>query len=96
MTKRELIARDREAILALAARYGASQLRLFGSVARGDEEPASDVDFLVQMEAGRSLLDRASLVVALEDLLACRVDVVNERGVKRRFLQGVQPELLPI
>jgi predicted nucleotidyltransferase len=53
------LARMREEILTLAARHGASNVRVFGSVARGDADDASDVDFLVDVEEGRSLLDLA-------------------------------------
>ncbi len=96
MSKRELIARNREAILALAKKHGAAELRLFGSIARGEQSATSDIDFLVKMERGRSLLDRASLAVALQDLLSCPVDVVNERGVKPRFLRAVEADLVSV
>jgi uncharacterized protein len=66
----EDLARVRTKILAAAARHGATNVRVFGSVARGDADAASDVDFLVDFEPGRSLLDLASLLVDLEDLLA--------------------------
>lgn len=74
--------KNREAILALASRRGARDVRVFGSVARGEDRPDSDVDFLVEMEAGRSLLDRAGLIVDLENLLGRHVDVVTERAMK--------------
>ena len=56
-------------------------MRVFGSVARGEAGPESDVDLLVEMEAGRSLLDLARLLNALEDLLGCKVDLVEEGGL---------------
>ena len=90
MSKRELLNRHRPLILALAARHGARNVRVAGSVARGDETEGSDVDFLVEMEAGRSLLDRASLLVELEDLLGCKVDVVNERGTRPRIREALR------
>lgn len=73
----------REEIVALGRRHGARNLRVVGSVARGDAERDSDVDFLVDLDAGRSLLDVSGLVIDLEDLLGCRVHVVREAGVRR-------------
>lgn len=89
MSKRDLVRENRDAILALATRHGAKNIRLAGSVARGEDRPDSDVDFLVEMENGRSLLDRAKLIVDLGDLLACEVDVVNERGAKPRVRESL-------
>jgi predicted nucleotidyltransferase len=65
------LARMREELLTLAARHGASNARVFGSLARGDADDASDVDFLVDFEEGRSLLDLAGLLVDLEAFSAC-------------------------
>jgi uncharacterized protein len=71
----------REAIVAVAASCGASEVRLFGSVARGEERTDSDVDFLVRLEPGRTLLDLVRLESRLEDLLGRPVDVVTERSL---------------
>jgi uncharacterized protein len=81
---RELKAR-REAILRVAALHGAKNVRVFGSVARGDARSESDIDFLVELEAGRSLFDLGALQMDLQDLLAVKVDVVSERGLHARF-----------
>jgi predicted nucleotidyltransferase len=86
----------RAEILAAAARHGATNVRVFGSVARGDADPASDVDFLVDFEPGRSLLDLAGLVVELEDLLGRPVDVVTEPGLKARIRQRVLAEAVAV
>lgn len=72
---------QRAQILALAAQYGARQVRVFGSIVNGTADPESDVDLLVDMETGRSLLHRIGLQQALEDLLHCRVDVVTEAAL---------------
>ena len=72
---------ERAAILRMAAKHGALNLRVFGSVARGEAGPDSDVDFLVEMEAGRSLFDLARLTVELEDLLLREVDIVEEKSL---------------
>jgi uncharacterized protein len=90
------LARVRAEILAAAARHGATNVRVFGSVARGDADAASDVDFLVDFEPGRSLLDLAGLVVELEDLLGHRVDVVTEPGLKARIRQRALAEAVAV
>lgn len=90
------LARVREQILAAAARHGAGNVRVFGSVARGEADAASDIDFLVDFEPGRSLLDLAALLVDLEDLLGHPVDVVTEPGLKARIRQRVLAEAVPV
>lgn len=72
-----LVDRHRDEIVALAARHKASSVAVFGSVARGEDGPRSDVDFLVEFEPGSSLLDVVRLEDALRELLGCRVDVVS-------------------
>jgi len=74
----------RAEILRIASRRGARYVRVFGSVARREADRESDVDFLVGLEAGRSLLDLGGLQMDLESLLGCRVDVVTARGLKAR------------
>jgi predicted nucleotidyltransferase len=90
------LARLRAEILAAAARHGATNVRVFGSVARGDADAASDVDFLVDFEPGRSLFDLAGLLVDLEDLLGHPVDVVTEPGLKARIRQRVLAEAVAV
>ena len=89
MTPAELLNAHRGEILAIAERHGAKNVRVFGSIARGDADEVSDVDFLVDMERGRSLLDLGGLVVELRDLLGRDVDVVTTRGLKERDLERV-------
>lgn len=89
MTLRELLTAKREAILRLAARRGAGNVRIFGSAARGENDAASDVDFLVDLEPGRSLLDLGRLQRDLEELLAAKVDVVSSRGLRERVRERV-------
>ncbi len=96
MTMDELLDSNREEILALAAQYGASNLRLFGSVARGETSPGSDIDFLVEMEPGRSLFDLGGLLMDLQDLLGCEVDVVTEKGLRARIRQRVLDEAVAL
>ena len=72
---------NREEILRLAAKHGAYNVRVFGSVARGQARADSDVDFLVDMEPGRSLIDLGSLLMDLQDLLGRQVDIVEPEGL---------------
>ena len=92
----ELLKEKRQDILRLAAEHGARQIRVFGSVARGDADEQSDVDFLVEMESGRSLLDMGGLLMDLQDLLGCKVDVVSEKGLKARIRDRVLGEAVPV
>ena len=81
----EIIGNKREEILALAARYGASNVRIFGSVARGTADTDSDIDFLVDMEKGRSLLDLGGLLMDLQKLFGRDVDVITVAGLRSRI-----------
>ncbi len=87
----QLLKEKREEILRIAAKHGARNVRVFGSVARGEADEQSDIDFLVEFEPGRSLLDHAALVLELEELLGRKVDVVTEGGLywllRRRILK---------
>jgi predicted nucleotidyltransferase len=92
----ELLKDKREAILEVAAKHGARNVRVFGSVARGEADEQSDIDFLVDMEPGRSLLDLGGLLVDLQDLLGQNVDVVTERGLKPRIRERVLHEAVAL
>jgi uncharacterized protein len=92
----ELLKDKREAILEVAAKHGARNVRVFGSVARGEADEQSDIDFLVDMEPGRSLLDLGGLLVDLQDLLGQNVDVVTERGLKPRIRESVLHEAVAL
>ena len=96
MVTLETLRTNRAAIHAIAARHGASNLRVFGSVARGEAGPESDVDFLVDFEPGVSLLDHAGLVLDLEDYLQCKVDVGAARALKPRIRERVVADALPL
>jgi hypothetical protein len=93
---RDIIRTRRDEIIEIAARYGAHNVRVFGSAARGDTYPDSDIDLLVNLEPGRSLLDLGGLLVDLQDLLGCRVDVVTERGLRERIRSEVLREAVPL
>lgn len=79
-----------------AARRGAYNVRIFGSVARGEADERSDVDFLVELEPGRSLLDLGGLLMDLQQLLGHPVDVVTERGLRERIRERVLEEAIPL
>jgi predicted nucleotidyltransferase len=92
----EVLGVKRDQVLNIAHRHGAHHVRIFGSVARGEAGPLSDIDFLVEMEPGRSLLDLGGLVSDLQQLLGCSVDVITERGLKPRIRARVLEEAIPL
>lgn len=92
MKLRVLLDSKRKDIMDTAARYGACNIRIFGSVARGEDDENSDIDFLVDMEPGRSLLDLGGLLVELQELLGCPVDIVTANGLKERIRSRVMSE----
>ena len=96
MSARDLLKARRADILRIATLHGARSVRIFGSAARGDEGPSSDVDFLVELEEGRSVLDLAGLWQDLEELLARRVDVVEPEGLHWYIGDRVLKEAVPL
>ncbi|MGO9319455.1 MAG: nucleotidyltransferase family protein [Solirubrobacteraceae bacterium] len=86
---------QRRDILRCAARHGAHNVRVFGSVARG-ERTSGDVDLLVHMEPGRSLLDLVGLWQDLEDLLGTHVDVLTDLGLSQHLRERIQAEAIPL
>ncbi len=86
----------REELLRIAGRYGASNVRVFGSVASGAAAGGSDVDFLVSLDEGRSLLDLGGLQMDLRDALGCDVDVVTETGLREGIRDGVLATAAPL
>jgi predicted nucleotidyltransferase len=96
MDARTLIQTRRQEILQIARRNGAVNVRVFGSVARGDDRPGSDIDFLVNLEPGRSLMDLARLLRELNMLLDRPVDVVTEAGLRPRIKTQVLQEARPL
>jgi hypothetical protein len=96
MSLEELLKEKREEILSIATKYGARNVRIFGSLARGEADEQSDIDFLVEMEPGRSLLDLGGLQAELETLFGCHVDVVTEKGLKARIRGRVLAEAVPV
>ena len=96
MTTLEQIRSQREAILEIARRYGVRRVRLFGSVARGEDRPDSDLDVLVDFEDRRSLLDLVGFGQDMEDLLGRKVDVISARGISPYIENRVLREAVPL
>jgi len=96
MTSYEILKSRRDDILRVAAAHGARNLRVFGSVARGEADESSDVDFIVELEPGRTLFDLGGLLMDLRELLNRDVDVVTEAGLKARIRERVLREARPL
>jgi uncharacterized protein len=96
MGTKELLESRRNEILDLAATYGAKNIRVFGSVARGEGGSGSDVDLLVDMEKGRNLLDLVGFWQDLEELLGCRVDAITDGGISPYLRERIYAEALPL
>ena len=92
----EALAGHRGKILTIAARHGARNVRVIGSFARGDARRDSDVDFLVELEPGRTLLDLGGLVMDLEAALGRPVDVATENGLRARVRERVLRDAVPL
>ena len=96
MRLRDRLAELRDPITAAARRRGARDVRVFGSVARGEERPDSDVDLLVALEPGRTLLDLARLELELEELLGRPVDVVTVDGLREPVRSAALRDAIPV
>jgi predicted nucleotidyltransferase len=96
MNLNELITSRRTEILNIARHNGARNVRIFGSVPRGEAGPESDIDFLVEMEPGRSLFDLGGLLYELHELLGVEVDVVTMNGLRARIRDRVLSEASPL
>ena len=95
-TVAETIREKREAILRIAGRHGATDVRLIGSVARGEARPDSDVDLLVTWSEGTSLLDQAALMLDLEKLLGRKVDIASDGWVKPAIRESVYRDAIAL
>ncbi|HHP7232629.1 MAG TPA: nucleotidyltransferase family protein [Xenococcaceae cyanobacterium] len=96
MEIKELLQEKRAEILKIAAQYGASNVRIFGSVARGEATVDSDIDFLMDIQAGRSLLNRIALIQDLEDLLDRKVDVTKPEILNECIREQILKEAIPL
>jgi predicted nucleotidyltransferase len=96
MTVQDAIREHREEILRIAAQHGATDVRVFGSVARGTAGPESDLDLLVDLGPSRPPWFPGGLIADLEELLGCHVDVATERTLHRRIRDRVLTEAHPL
>ncbi len=93
---KKLLQAKREEILETARKYGAYNIRLFGSTVKGVADTSSDIDLLVDMEPGRTLFDLSELLMDLQDILGREVDVVTEKGLNNRIRERVLKEAIPL
>jgi uncharacterized protein len=97
MSKRDLVTKNREAILALAAKCGLENVRLFGSVARGDDTPESDVDLFVKRQPGSDPYLLLDFMDAMKALLGCKVDVLTEHNnIRPRLRESIFRDAVPV
>jgi hypothetical protein len=88
--------KKREEILKIAAKHGARNVRIFGSVARCEADSKSDLDILVEFIPGATLLIHSAMIRELESLLKIKVDVVSDRGLRERIRDRVLSEAVPL
>lgn len=96
MNTRELLRKKRAEILAIAAKHGASNVRIFGSVARSEDTTTRDVDILVDMHGDRSLLDLVALKQDIVELLGRRADVLTEESISRYLRDRIRAQARPL
>jgi predicted nucleotidyltransferase len=97
MSRMQVVLRSkREQILQTAARFGIQRVRVFGSVARETDDEQSDVDFLVELAPDRSLLDLGGVLYEMRSLLGTDVDVVTEKGIRKRIRERVLAEAVDL
>lgn len=87
---------NRDAIIQLANKYGMENVRVFGSVARGEDTEGSDIDLLVTPGPGRTLSDRCGFILDTQELLDCKLDVLNSRGLRRPSKDVILEEAKPL
>jgi len=96
MVDRKALHTKRGEILEIGRRYGAHDLRIFGSVARGDQTENSDLDIIVRFDPGRTLFDQGGFLMELQELLGVKVDVISEGAMRPRFREHVMKEAVPL
>ena len=92
----EKLRQDRESIITIATRYHAENVRLFGSVSRGDDRSDSDIDFLVDFQPGSTLFDHVALSEELTSKLDRKVDVVSSRALNKHLSKRVLKEAVAL
>jgi hypothetical protein len=96
MATLKILHENRDEILRIASGHGGQDLRIFGSWARGEARPDSDIDILVKLDPGRSLLDLIAIEQDLEDLLGCKIDVLTEASISPHIREQVLKDAVRI
>ena len=96
MSIEDLLKAKREEILKIAAKHSARNIRIFGSVARGEADSESDLDILVEFLPGSTLLSQSAMIRELESLLRIKVDVVSDQGLRERIRDRVLREAVAL
>jgi hypothetical protein len=96
METKPILASQKDKIMDIARRHGATGIKVFGSIARGEGSSTSDLDLLLNMEPGRSLLDIIAIKQDLEDLLGISVDVVTENSLSPYARDAILGEAVPL
>ncbi|MGL5510852.1 MAG: nucleotidyltransferase family protein [Microcoleaceae cyanobacterium] len=96
VSKKILLENKRQEILEITNRYGASNVRVFGSVARGEDTTQSDIDFLIELKPDCSLLEQIGLMQSLEDLLECKIDLVEPDTLHPLIKEQILQEAIPL
>ncbi len=97
MKLKQILQEKREAIIAIAAKHGAFNVRIFGSVARGEEREDSDIDFLIDYDLAKiSPWFPGGLLMDLEEFLQCKVDIVTDKGLSPLIRERVLKEAKPL
>jgi predicted nucleotidyltransferase len=96
MGELQAVQQKRQEILAVTRVHGLLNVRIFGSIVRGEDTPQSDIDFLVDLEEGRTLLDMGGALIKLQELLGRKVDIVTERGLHWYLRDNILKEAQPL
>ncbi len=96
MRGQEKLRQKRNEIIAIAAKYGVRNIRVFGSVARDESDESSDIDLLVTLDRGVTLMKMSALRRELEALLGCKVDVISDNGLREQIKERILAEAVPL